>query len=101
MQIETQCVHSGRYRDVSTRGTNTPIFTSSSFEYLDREEPIYPRYFNTPNQDSVVRKLCALEQAEEGILFSSGMADFPIGPSASKARPRESPRAGLERTAAA
>ncbi len=74
MQIETRCVHSGRYRDEKTRGTNTPIFTSSSFEYLDREEPLYPRYFNTPNQDAVVRKICALEGAEDGVLFSSGMA---------------------------
>ncbi len=74
MQIETQCVHSGRYKDPKTRGTNTPIFTSSSYEYLDREATVYPRYFNTPNQNSVVRKVCALEQAEDGLLFSSGMA---------------------------
>jgi cystathionine beta-lyase len=74
MQIETQCVHSGRYRDQATGGTNTPIFTSSSFEYLDREETVYPRYFNTPNQEAVVRKICAVERAEDGVLFSSGMA---------------------------
>jgi cystathionine beta-lyase/cystathionine gamma-synthase len=74
MRKQTQCVHTGRYRDPSTRGTNTPIFTSSAFEYLDREEALYPRYFNTPNQDAVVKKLCALEGAENGILFSSGMA---------------------------
>ncbi len=74
MRIETECVHSGRYRDAVTRGINTPIFTSSSYEYLDREETMYPRYFNTPNQDAVVRKMCALEGAESGIVFSSGMA---------------------------
>ncbi len=74
MKKNTQCVHAGRYRDPLTRGTNTPIFTSSAYEYLDREETLYPRYFNTPNQDAVVQKLCALEGAEGGILFSSGMA---------------------------
>jgi cystathionine beta-lyase/cystathionine gamma-synthase len=74
MKVETACVHSGKYRDSVTRGTNTPIFTSSSFEYLDREETMYPRYFNTPNQDAVVKKLCVLEGAEDGLLFSSGMA---------------------------
>jgi len=74
MREETVCVHSGKYRDEVTRGTNTPIFTSSAYEYLDRDETIYPRYFNTPNQDSVVTKMCALEGAESGILFSSGMA---------------------------
>jgi cystathionine beta-lyase len=74
MRIETQCVHCGKYIDKATRGVNTPIFTSSAYEYLDREETIYPRYFNTPNQNAVVRKMCALEGAESGILFSSGMA---------------------------
>jgi len=74
MRIETECVHSGKYRDEKTRGVNTPIFTSSSYEYLDREEAVYPRYFNTPNQDAVVRKMCVLEGAENGVLFSSGMA---------------------------
>jgi cystathionine beta-lyase len=74
MKKETICVHGGTYRDAATRGVNTPIFTSSSFEYLDRDDIPYPRYFNTPNQDAVVRKLCALEGAEDGVLFSSGMA---------------------------
>jgi cystathionine beta-lyase len=74
MKDETKCVHSGSYRDSATGGINTPIFTSSSYEYLDREECTYPRYFNTPNQDAVVRKMCALEGTEDGVLFSSGMA---------------------------
>jgi cystathionine beta-lyase len=74
MKKETQCVHSGAYFDRTTRGINTPIFTSSSYEYLDVPETVYPRYFNTPNQKAVVDKLCALENAEDGLLFSSGMA---------------------------
>ena len=74
MKKDTQCVHSGTHKDSNTRGLNTPIFTSSSFEYLDTPENVYPRYFNTPNQKSIVRKLCDLENAEEGLLFSSGMA---------------------------
>ncbi len=74
MRIETECVHSGKYRDKAVRGVNTPIFTSSAYEYLDGDGTLYPRYFNTPNQDAVVRKMCALEGAESGILFSSGMA---------------------------
>ncbi len=74
MRKDTQCVHSGTRKDPHTRGLNTPIFTSSSFEYLDTPENVYPRYFNTPNQKSIVRKLCDLENAEEGLLFSSGMA---------------------------
>ena len=74
MRIETACVHAGGRRDPSTRGINTPIFTSSAFEYLDGEARPYPRYFNTPNQAAVVEKLCALEGAEDGIVLSSGMA---------------------------
>ena len=74
MKAETACVHSGKYRDAITRGVNTPIFTSSSYEYLDREATMYPRYFNTPNQAAIVKKLCVLEGAEDGLLFSSGMA---------------------------
>jgi cystathionine beta-lyase len=74
MKKDTQCVHSGTYTDPQTRGVNTPIFTSSSFEYLGRPENVYPRYFNTPNQKSIIDKLCALENAEDGLIFSSGMA---------------------------
>jgi cystathionine beta-lyase/cystathionine gamma-synthase len=74
MKKNTQCVHSGTYPDPRTGGINTPIFTSSSFEYLDTPENVYPRYFNTPNQKAIINKLCALETAEDGLFFSSGMA---------------------------
>jgi len=74
MQKATQCVHAGTQLDPQTRGVNTPIYTSSSFEYLDRDDCPYPRAFNTPNQKAVVDKLCELEGAEDGLLFSSGMA---------------------------
>jgi cystathionine beta-lyase len=67
-------VHSGTIKDTITGGVNSPIFTSSAFDYLDRELVAYPRYFNTPNQRAVVEKICALEGAADGVLFSSGMA---------------------------
>lgn len=74
MKKHTQCVHSGTYKDPGTKGVNTPIFTSSSFEYMDLHENVYPRYNNTPNQKAVIDKLCALENASAGLIFSSGMA---------------------------
>jgi len=74
MLKNTQCVHSGSRVDPAIGGLNTPIHPSSAFKYLDMPENIYPRYYNTPNQRAVVEKLCALEGAEDGILFSSGMA---------------------------
>src|SRR3990170_8494451 len=74
MRKETQCVHSGAIKDMMSGGVNSPVFTSTAFAYLDRDHLAYPRYFNTPNQKAVVTKVCALEGAEDGVLFSSGMA---------------------------
>lgn len=74
MKADTKCVHSGNCPDTITGGINSPIFPSSAHEYLDREETVYPRYFNTRNQKGLVRKICELEGAEDGLVFSSGMA---------------------------
>lgn len=74
MNTDTKCIHAGGYRDTQTRGINTPIFTSSAYGYLDTEARLYQRYFNTPNQEAVVKKICELEGAEDGAVFSSGMA---------------------------
>lgn len=73
MNKESMCVHSGAERAASG-GLVTAIQPSTAYAYLDAEEQVYPRYFNTPNQQAVIRKLCDLEQAEAGVLFSSGMA---------------------------
>jgi len=70
----TACVHTGTYRDSRVPGINTPVYTSTAFEYLDSEESIYPRYFNTTNQEVIVKKIAALEHAENGLVMSSGMA---------------------------
>ena len=74
MRKETQCVHSGAIKDTEYGGVNSPIYPSTAFNYLDHEQVLYPRAFNTPNQQAVVAKVCALEGAEDGVLFSSGMA---------------------------
>ena len=70
----TACVHAGTLVDKVFRGVNTPIHTSTSFEYLELEEALYPRYFNTPNIESLNIKLAELEHGEAGLVFSSGMA---------------------------
>lgn len=69
----TLCVHAGT-KSGESRGINTPVYTSTSYAYLDTEERRYPRYFNIPNQKAVIEKLAALEQAETGLVFGSGMA---------------------------
>jgi cystathionine beta-lyase len=70
---DTLCVHAGQHTG-EFGGINTPVYTSTSYGYLDTEDRLYPRYFNIPNQKAVIEKVAALEKAETGILFSSGMA---------------------------
>jgi len=74
MKSDTKCVHSGSGNDTITGGINTPIYPSSAHEYLDKEETTYPRYFNTLNQKALTRKIRELEGAEDGLVYSSGMA---------------------------
>lgn len=70
----TQSIHAGSEGDEVYRGMVTPIYPSSAYDYEDLPETLYPRYFNTPNQRAVAKKLATLENAEEGVVFSSGMA---------------------------
>lgn len=71
----TQSVHAGSYGDTQFKGTVTPIFPSSAYDYEDvGAATMYPRYYNTPNQKAVSEKLAALENAEAGLILSSGMA---------------------------
>ncbi len=70
---ETLCVHEGQ-TDARLGGVNNPVFTSTSYKYLDSERIDYTRYSNTPNQEIVARKVAALENCESGLVFSSGMA---------------------------
>lgn len=73
--FSTRCVHAGTYLDPVTGGACTPIFSSTAHRFPHPTgRNIYPRYFNTPNQQVVARKVAALEGAEEGLVFASGMA---------------------------
>ncbi len=77
MEIEklntaTKCVH-GLSENVS-QGVNTPIHTSTAYDYLSDDPLNYPRYFNTVNQKEVGEKIRLLEHGEFGLVFSSGMA---------------------------
>ncbi len=73
MNKNTIAIHKGTLRDEKTGGVNTPMYTSSAYDYINKDETFYPRYFNTPNQDAIGQKIAALEHAEAGLVFSSGM----------------------------
>lgn len=68
----TLSVHAGSIGDPLYGGVVTPIYPSAAYDY--ETEVRYPRYYNTPNQKAVVEKLVALENGEDGLIFSSGMA---------------------------
>lgn len=72
--INTICTHVGETPDEQFKGAVSPIYMSSSYEFLNVDVKRYPRYFNTPNQEFVAKKIAALEHAEAAMIFSSGMA---------------------------
>ncbi len=67
------CVHTGAIKDKQFGGVNSPIYTSSAYNYREGKV-IYPRYYNTPNQQIISEKIAALEHGEAGLVLSSGMA---------------------------
>lgn len=73
-KFSTRCVHAGTIRDELKKGINSPIYTSTSFEYIDQPDTVYPRYLNTPNEKAVAEKIASLENTENALVFSSGMA---------------------------
>lgn len=72
--LHTICVHDGEVKDTQFGGAVSPIFMSTSYPFLDVEARRYPRNFNTPNQEAIGKKIAALEHAEAGLAFASGMA---------------------------
>ncbi|RZN79449.1 MAG: aminotransferase class I/II-fold pyridoxal phosphate-dependent enzyme [Winogradskyella sp.] len=72
--INTICTHIGEIKDEQFKGAVSPIYLSSSYEFLDVDVKRYPRYFNTPNQEYLSKKIAALEGTEAAMIFGSGMA---------------------------
>ena len=68
----TKCVHSGGIKDDKFFGNITPIYPSITYDYLKSDS--YPRYFNTPNQLSVCKKISDLENSDDAVMFGSGLA---------------------------
>lgn len=72
--LNTICTHVGEIKDEQFKGAVSPIYLSTSYQFDDVEVKRYPRYFNTPNQEYLAKKISALEHAEAGMIFGSGMA---------------------------
>ena len=72
--LNTICTHTGEVQDEQFQGAVSPIYMSSSYAFMDVEVKRYPRYFNTPNQEGLSKKIAALEKTEAGMIFGSGMA---------------------------
>lgn len=72
--INTICTHVGEVEDKQFKGAISPLYMSSSYAYEDVDVKRYPRYFNTPNQEALCKKIAMLEKSESGLIFGSGMA---------------------------
>lgn len=72
--INTICTHTGSVDDRVYGGATSPIYLSTSYSFVDNITNRYPRYFNTPNQEFLSKKVAALEKSESAMIFSSGMA---------------------------
>lgn len=72
--INSICTHVGEVKDEQFKGAVSPIYLSSSYQFYDVEAKRYPRYFNTPNQEALSKKIAALEKTESALIFGSGMA---------------------------
>ncbi len=72
--INTICTHVGELKDEQFKGAISPLYMSSSYAYEDVDVKRYPRYFNTPNQEALCKKIAMLEKSEAALIFGSGMA---------------------------
>ncbi|PKA84531.1 cystathionine beta-lyase [Ulvibacter sp. MAR_2010_11] len=72
--INTICLHVGEVEDKQFKGAISPLYMASSYAYENVDIKRYPRYFNTPNQEALSKKIAMLEHAEAGLIFGSGMA---------------------------
>lgn len=72
--INTICTHTGELEDEQFKGAVSPLYMSTSYAFEDVEVKRYPRYFNTPNQVALAKKMAALEHGEAALIFGSGMA---------------------------
>lgn len=72
--FNTICTHLGEIKDEQFKGVISPIYLSTSYAFENVDVKRYPRYFNTPNQEALCKKIALLEKGESSLIFGSGMA---------------------------
>ena len=75
--IETKLIHAGEPRPRIQGAVTLPIFQTSMYEYggeSDYHDLRYIRLNNSPNHLALHQKLASLENAEDALVTSSGMA---------------------------
>ncbi|MCK0145503.1 PLP-dependent aspartate aminotransferase family protein [Arenibacter sp. F26102] len=72
--LNTICTHVGQLEDKEFKGAISPLYMGTAYAFEDIDVKRYPRYFNTPNQVALAKKIAALEHAEAALIFGSGMA---------------------------
>jgi len=72
--VNTICTHVGELEDKEFKGAVSPLYMSTSYQFEDVDVKRYPRYYNTPNQEALGKKMAALEHTEAALIFGSGMA---------------------------
>ena len=58
--VNSVCVHVGEVKDEQFKGAISPMYMSTSYAFDQVDVKRYPRYFNTPNQEALRRKIAAL-----------------------------------------
>ena len=72
--VNTICTHVGEVHDEQFKGAVSPVYMATSYAFDQVAIKRYPRYFNTPNQEALCKKIAALEHTEDALIFTSGMA---------------------------
>ncbi len=72
--VRTRSIHDGEVIDNTYKGAISPLYLGTVYDYLGQEPMKYPRYFNTPNQLALCKKIASLENCDNGLLFGSGIA---------------------------
>ncbi len=76
LRFSTKAVHAGQSPDPSTGAVMTPVFLTSTYvqEELGKNKGYEYSRVSNPTRDALEKNIAALENADEGMAFASGMA---------------------------